>query len=330
MLNRLAVALWAVAAPFGALQPAAVSSPSPITVAGGRSVELRDDRGTVTRVTTIPVLSQFATYGGERQPCTFTASSSGVASDGQRYQAGQLVHSQRWLFVEGEVLSFGEPSPVSSGRGSLAAAVRHFVVFCDSTADAIGIIDVPATDPVVNPRWTLGQMRNQLQLISPVVYSNPVVAATGGYVTRAPTWLAIQPQAWAWQRATDARWRGWLLSLTAQPVALSFNLRFTPSTARPSTAFVGSVACVDVGAVPSRDSASVPAMPTLPRIATPGVNGPCRYTPPGPGTLTVQAVVTFRVMFWANGYSEPAPDYVFSGPVATYRVGELSSVNRGV
>ena len=71
-------------------------------------------------------------------------------------------------------------------------------------------------------------------------------------------------------------------------------------------------------------------MPTLPRVAAPGVNGPCRYTPSGPGTLTVQAVVTFRITFWANGYSEPAPDYVFSGPVATYRVGELSSVNRGV
>ena len=329
MLNRLAVALCVVVAPFGASQPATVSSPSPITVAGGRSIELRDDRGTVTRVTTIPVRSQFATYGGVRQPCTFTASSSGVASDGQRYEAGQVVHSQRWLFVEGEVLSFGEPTPTPSSRGSLAAAVRHFVVFCDSTADAIGIIDVPSTDPVVNPRWTLGQMRNQLRLVPPLVFPNPVVAARGGYVTRAPMWLAIQPQAWAWQRGTDARWRGWLLSMAAQPVAVSFKVRFTPSTTRPSSPFAGSVACVANGTTPTRDSASVPAMPTLSRIATPGVNGPCRYTPPGPGTLTVQAVVTFRITFWANGYSEPAPDYVFSGPVATYRVGELSSVNRG-
>ena len=64
MLNRLAVALCVVAAPFGASQPATVSSPSPITVAGGRSIELRDDRGTVTRVTTIPWLEQVASRNG--------------------------------------------------------------------------------------------------------------------------------------------------------------------------------------------------------------------------------------------------------------------------
>jgi hypothetical protein len=334
MLSRLAVALCVLVAPATAVRPFAVASPSPITVAGGRSVEVRDDRGTITRITTIPVRSQFATYGGVRQPCTFTASASGVASDGQRYVAGQLVRSQRWLFVEGEVLSLGEPTPAPATRGALAAAVRHFVVFCDSTADAIGTVDVPSTDTVLDPRWTLGQMLNQLRLVPAAVAANPVVTATGGYVTRYPVWLGIQPQGWAWQRSADARWRGWLLSLSAQPTALAFNVRFTPSAPAGSVGagsvpFAATVTCVDVGATAVVGAVSVPPMPQLPHVSTPGVNGPCRYTPPGPGTLAVQALVTFRVTFWANGYREPAPDYVLRGPTAIYRVGELSSVNRG-
>jgi hypothetical protein len=329
MLSRCVAVLCIVGVPFASVRPSTVATPSPITVAGGRSVELRDDRGAITRVTTIPVRSQFATYGGTRRPCSFTASTSGVTSDGQRYDAGRVVNSQRWLFVEGEVLSFGEPTPSPSSRGPLAAAVRHFVVFCDSTAEAIGVVDVPVTDVVLNPRWAVGQMVNQLHLVSPTMFTNPVVSATGGYITRYPIWLALQPRAWVWQRSTDARWRGWTLSLSAQPVAVGFSVRFTPSAERVSSPFTGTVSCVAVGATPTVDAVSVPAMPHLPPVALPGVNGSCRYTPPGPGTLTLQAIVTFHVTFWANGYSEAVPDYVLRGSIATYRVGELSSVNKG-
>jgi hypothetical protein len=106
-------------------------------------------------------------------------------------------------------------------------------------------------------------------------------------------------------------------------------VRFTPSAERVSSPFTGTVSCVAVGATPTVDAVSVPAMPHLPPVALPGVNGSCRYTPPGPGTLTLQAIVTFHVTFWANGYSEAVPDYVLRGSIATYRVGELSSVNKG-
>lgn len=307
--------------------PTSIGMPAPLSVQGLRSVETRDDRGNVTRITSIPVQSQFATYGGTKQSCTFTASTGGRASDGQSYVAGQVVRSTRWLFVEGQVVAIGEPTPIATKGGRLADAVRHFVVFCDSTSDAIGVIDVPVSDPVLNPRWAIVQMRNAMQLVTPIVYPNPVVSV-GGYVTRYPIWLAVKPNAWTWQISNTARWRGWVLALTASPAALEFVVHFSPDASRPSVAFSATLSCVALDVPPASNSASVPAMPSMPSSASPGAGGPCRYTPPGPGRLTVQARLRYHLTFWASGYREPAADYVLAGPVASYAVGDLSSVNR--
>ena len=303
----------------------AMASLLPITVAGARSVETRDTAGHITRITTIPTRSVFSSHGGGGQPCSFVASTAGTASDGQRYVAGQTVRSMRWLFIEGEVAALGEPSPVPPATGLLVEAVRHFVVFCDSTADAIGILDVPAADPVLDPRGALVQLRNAAGLSAPVVYSNPVVAR-GGYVVRYQVWLAARPSVWVVQRSNSAFWRGWALSIVAQPIGLDFVVRPVSPAGVQGTALT--VACVAVGSVPAVSTVAVPAMPSMPARSTPGVNGACRYTPSVTGWLTVQARVRYRITFWANGYHEASPDYVLAGPIATYRVGELSSVNQ--
>ena len=51
------------------------------------------------------------------------------------------------------------------------------------------------------------------------------------------------------------------------------------------------------------------------------------WTPPGPGSVTVQARITYRVTFWANGFTEALPDYVWTSAEATFPTGELSAVN---
>ena len=107
----------------------------PIFVTGTRVVDLRNTSGYLARYTTIPSASLFSTTGGKGQPCSFVASASGVTSDGQHYVAGQTVYSDHWLFVETDIVSFGdiwtyEPSRVS--RGPLKNAYRSFSVYCDS------------------------------------------------------------------------------------------------------------------------------------------------------------------------------------------------------
>jgi hypothetical protein len=51
------------------------------------------------------------------------------------------------------------------------------------------------------------------------------------------------------------------------------------------------------------------------------------WTPPGPGTVTIQATITYHVTLWVNGYTEPQPDYTHTGPTTTYTTGELNAVN---
>jgi hypothetical protein len=70
-------------------------------------------------------------------------------------------------------------------------------------------------------------------------------------------------------------------------------------------------------------------MPRLPVQSAPGVNGACRWTPPGPGKVVVQARVSFAVTFWASGYTETLADYVWTSRPVRYSVGELAAVNTG-
>jgi hypothetical protein len=285
-------------------------------VPGSRSVDIRNTDGSISRYTTIPTTSVFTTYGGRNAPCTY--------SIGRR-----VVQSNRWLFVEGLPQAVGEPNPTdpAANLGPLKNAVRWFTVFCDSLDHAVGLIAVPSRDPMLDPRTRVTSLENSLQLVRPVVYRNPVVDRWGGLITRYPAWLAIQPGAWKAQRSNAATWRGWTMYLFTRPAALEFQVDFTPSPSRPSPAFHGVVACVPMNTTPVGSGVALPAMPALPVQSAPGVNGPCRWTPPGPGTVTIQARIVLHVTFWANGYTETLADYTWTSAAATFRTGELAAVN---
>ena len=299
----------------------------PIYVNGARVVDIRDTDGGITRHYSIPSSSVFRTEGGGGA-CSFVATGSGTTSSGERYVAGQIVYSERWIFIEGTLPSFGEPTPEDPmSSGPLADAVRHFLIFCDTVYHFLGAIDVDADDPMIDPRQQLDTMYNSLRLTRPVVFENPVVARWGGLITRYPSWLAVLPPAWRAQRSTAVEWRGWTMYLLARPVALDFGLSFQPDPDRPSTPYLVSVPCLARSEVPLLDGRSVPAMPDLPELARPGVNGPCMFTPPGPGVVYVQARITFEITFWANAYTEAQPDYAFTSLLTRFGAGELSAVN---
>lgn len=302
---------------------------SPVSVVGARVVDLRDTNGGLQRYTSIPSTSVFHRHGGSGSSCTFTSPLGGTTSDGQRYAGGQTVQSTRWLFIEGLPESFGEPTPKDPSvvKGPLSAAVRYFTVFCDTTNHFVTILAVTARDSMFDPHRRLDQLYNGLQLVRPTVYRNPVVDKWGGLITRYQAWLAVAPAAWRSQRSNVVNWRGWTMYLLAQPVAMDFTVDFRPDPAQPSPAFKGVVGCVARGTTPVASAVALPAMPALPVQSAPGVNGSCRWTPPGPGSVVVQARITYRVTFWVSGYTEALPDYVWTSLPATFRTGELSAVN---
>lgn len=302
----------------------------PITVPGARAVDIRNSSGSLVRYHTIPSGSTFARHGGRSQPCTFVAGYDGVASDGQKFVRGQQVTSYRWVFREERLDAFGEPSPdPAASKGPLANATRSFVVYCDKYHDqhAIAYLRVNASDPMLDPRSRLTNLYNGLQLEQPVVWTNPVVDRWGGLITRYPAWLAVEASAWRPQQSNTATWRGWTMALLAEPAGLAFHVQFTPNPDKPSPPFDGVVSCVAPGSAAGADNDSFPAMPALPEQTEPGVNGPCVWTPPGPGTVTITARTTYRVVFWANGYTEPLADYVWTSEPTVFETGELSAVN---
>ena len=302
----------------------------PISVPGARQVSLRNSTGGLATYYSIPSSSIFSWHGGAGAPCTFTAQTDGTTSDGQPYVKGQVVSSGQWIFREGSLPSFEQPDPVEPVTlGPLANATRDFVVFCDEydANHAIGFIQVSSRDPMLDPRPQLTDLYNKLQLVRPVVYRNPVIDEWGGLITRYPAWLAIGPAAWQPGRSNPAYYRGWTLYLLTRPKTLEFQLTFVPNPDRPSTPFSGIVSCVPAGTSPAADSVAVPAVPELPEQTAPGVNGPCEWTPPGPGTVTIQALITYTVTLWANNYTEAQPDYAWTSNPVTYDTGELAAVN---
>jgi len=303
----------------------------PLSVPGSRRVDLRNETGGLTSYSSIPSTSSFRTHGGRGQPCSFTAPADGVTSDGQVVERGQQVLSQRWIFREDLPVSFGEPNAdVPAGAGSLAAAVRSFLVFCDmyDANHAVGFIRVPVRDPMFDPYSQLTSMYNHLQLVRPILMHDPVIDRWGGLVVRLPTWLAVQPAAWTSIESNPTYYRGWTMYLLAQPAALEFLLDFTPSPDKPTASFHGIVGCVAADAPPPvDDGVAFPALPQLPEQTEPGINGPCEWTPPGPGTVTIEARVAYHVTFWANGLTDQQPDYIWTAEPVTIVTGELAAVN---
>lgn len=309
--------------------PPGPNDPPPIYVDGARAVDIRNTDGTMTRHYTIPSASLFRTEGNGAA-CRFVPPYDGVASNGERYVAGQVVYSEHWIFVESTLPSFFDPTPADTVvTAPLADARRTFIVYCDSLRFPIDMVAADSRDPMIDPRSQLDRLRNDLRLVRPVVFTNPVVERWGGLVTRYPAWLAVLRPAWTSQRSTVAEWRGWSMSLVASPVALDFVLTFRPDPERPSPAFSGVVPCIRYGASAVIGGVAVPAMPELPDQSVPGVNGDCMWTPPGPGTVTIQARISYRITFWANAYYEAQPDYLWTSLPVTFATGELAAVNVG-
>lgn len=311
--------------------------PPPAVLDGARSVSVRDANGGIQRLTTIPQASAFARYaGGTAATCSFTTDRDDfLLSNGTRVPRGTRVTSH-YLFVEGAAIAFDLPPAILpddvlgiTSRGPLSTGTRTFTVFCDRAyydINRITLIDVPITDPLFGVRSQRTRLRNDLQLLRPVVYENPIVDTIGGLVTRYPTWLAIAPDAWTTQRSTPVIHRGATLLLIARPRELSFDLRFTPDPDRPTPPFTGTVTCIPQHPA-TTDGTALPALPTLPDQTEPGTNGPCTWTPPGPGTLTITARITYTITFWANGYTEPDTDYTWTSQPTTYPTGELTALN---
>ena len=246
------------------------------------------------------------------------------------------IRSTKWIFIEGLVTPDPLPPDLDifepAGAPSLGDTVRTFSVYCSDTfwsANFMRIIDVPATDPMLDPRPRLTNLYNGLQLENLVVYENAVVDRWGGLVVRNPAWLAINGSAWHTQRSNVEYWRGWELYLIAQPIGLEFSVDFVPDPDRPSAPFSGVVPCVNpTDDLPAADEIEFPQQPSdLADFAEPGSNRACEWTPPGPGQVTITARQRFAVTFWASGAVEPQPDYVWSSEPTTFRVGELVAVN---
>jgi len=305
----------------------------PITVAGPRTVSYYDETGGLRSTTNIPGGSALRSFGGPKSACEFTAAVAGATSDHQPYEVGQVVSSTRWVFSEDvQIPNFESPGPtghVVVGAGPLGAARRLFAVSCDTTSNFVELLWISVYDPFFDPRPAGSDLVNNLQLIPPTIYQNPVIDLWGGLITRYPSWLAIAPAAWQRQQSPVRYVRGWTVYLSTQPRTLAFDVDFIPNPAKPSPAFHEVVPCVAEGAADSvaADALSFPMMPLLVDHSEPGVNGACTWTPPGPGTVTIQARVTNTVTLWVSGYTEAMPDYTWVGPANTFRVGELSAVN---
>lgn len=306
------------------LQPIYVS-------ANSNTVAYYNETGGMRSTTSIPGGSVFTPRPGD--PCSFVATAAGVTLDGTPFVPGQTVTSTRYLWVEFDQLPTteapGPTGPITMSLGPVSQARRLFGRFCEAPHGAafLGSTWVTTADPFLDPRPTARTLLTNLQLVQPAVYTNPVVDRWGGLVTRYPAWLAVQPEAWQQQRSSVAYHRGWTIYLHTTPAQMEFEVTFTPDPAKPSAPFHGFVSCVAAPADAPGGAVAFPPPPSLPQQTEPGVNGPCMWTPPGPGTVTIQARITYQVTMWVNGYTEAMPDYTWTSPPASFTTLELIAVN---
>jgi hypothetical protein len=317
--------------------------PPPVVLQGGRSVTTQSTSGQVQRFTDIPSTSEFGRYSASgARTCSFTAENDDTRlSNGDRVPIGTVVTSNYLFVEEPRPAAVDEPTPITRfdlaaikalipSLGPLDIASRRFAVWCDSsryTANFVSVIDVPAIDVTLDPWPRLDHLLNTLQLERPTIFTNPVVDTYGGLVTRYSAWLAIAPDAWRTQQSPSENYRGTTILLIAQPRELDFIVDFVPNPDKPSPAYRGTIACVDATTELSSDGTAFPSLPVLPDQTVPGPNGPCMWTPPGPGRVTITARITYTIQFWADGYTEVQDDYTWTSVATTFDTGELIAVN---
>lgn len=299
-----------------------------VTSSGRSSVTYYDHLGGLHSTTTIADGSLMS-RGGAGDRCQFVAAVAGITADGTAFQAGDTVQSSRWVFSEEVSIPSGEAPGPASIVTDLSGPVprRLLTVSCDSSQHYLDTLWVSMTDPFWDPRPTARELRNHLRVVDPVVFTNPVVHEWGGLVTRFPAWLAIHPAAWAPQRSPEATYRGWTIHLFTEPRTLDFRVVFNPEAGREVPASDVTVECVAEHHMATADASAFPALPELPELTAPGVNGPCMWTPPGPGTVTIEARITYDVTLWVNGYHEAQPRYTWTGLPVAFATGELAVVN---
>lgn len=229
-----------------------------------------------------------------------------------------------------------EPAPVA-----FAEVWRSVVEFC--AFDFAGpvepfyrrVILVPPTDPVfgIDTRFDLilDSMAGIVPASSTVV--DPIAAEWGGLVTRAPAWFAIASDTWRTVRSNPVLHRGWELHLEAIPIGLSFDLVYDDRDTTTIGDAAGRLRCVP-DAAPVDDGTSMPARPDLAALALPGVNGPCTWTPHGPGSVSSTPVVTYRIVRHARWRGVHAAEewrarspFDRRGITTTITTGEIRSVN---
>jgi hypothetical protein len=328
------VALLVSATPATAV-PGGSGGGGPPLIPGARQVHIRNASGGLGVFTSIPGGSAFRNYGGGP-----AAECSGIAEGDDPNSLGIIeeqyaIRSTKFIFIEG-VFEYRNIPPYFDLVGltgpSLTDTVRTFSVYCADTfygGNFRGFVQIPATDPMLDPRPQLTNLYNGLQLEPLAVYENKVVGEWGGLVVRNPAWLAINGSAWRTQGSNAVYYRGWELYLITRPVELDFLVEFVPDPDRPSPPFSGVIACVAAGdEYPVGETIEFPQRPNdLADFAEPGSNRSCEWTPPGPGEVTVTARQTFAVTFWASGSVETQPNYVWASEPVTFRVGELVAVN---
>lgn len=336
MHKVLTALLISVAAVVSLVSPAVAvdgqgGTPAQPPIPGARRVDLRDTNGGVSTFYVIPEDSVFATRGGRGRPCSWVQQYDDRLAN-PPILGGTVRESFNWIFGEeslqwalyalGELPSADSPIPTT---GPLSKAQRAFYVWCESDEALIGLITVPGTDPMFDPRRRVDDLWQRVRLDRPVVRAFPPLERWGGLVVRSPAWLAIDARPWKSYVVRD-EWRGWNLALVLQPAALAFDTAFTRSgSSAPTTARVW---CLSSAQATTVDGV-VPARPgELPDYADPvSFSRGCAWVAPGKGSVSVTARVTYRVTLWANGFVEELAPYVWSSAPVTFPTVELHSVN---
>jgi hypothetical protein len=66
----------------------------------------------------------------------------------------------------------------------------------------------------------------------------------------------------------------------------------------------------------------------VPDFAEPGqYSGPCVWIGPAPGTATIEARITYQVVFSVSGFADVLDPYTWESAPVSLRVDELRSVN---
>lgn len=336
-MRKVLTAAVAVAASIVCIGPAAFavdgqgggSGPPPIP--GARRVDLRDTNGGVSTFYEIPSDSVFATTGGRGKPCSWVQQNDDPLAV-PPIAEGTVRESFNWIFGEeslqwalyalGELPSPDSPIPTT---GPLSKAQRAFYVWCDTDEALIDLITVPGTDPMFDPQRHVDDLWQRVQLDRPVVRAFPPLERWGGLVVRSPAWLSIGALPWKSYVVRDD-WRGWNLALVLQPTGLAFDTSFTPSGSL--TPVAATVPCLSSAQATVAEGV-VPVRPRdLPDYADPGsFTQGCAWVPPGKGSVSVTARVTYRVTLWANGFVDELAPYVWSSAPIAFPTVELHSVN---